>query len=516
MTNSKSIFYRAIFAFFAVGIFGNLKAQTAILWQKSFGGTTLDEARCIRQTFDGGYIVAGCSFSNDGDVTGHHGNNQNGDAWITRLDSNGNLLWQQSYGGSSGDGVFEIEQTRDSGFIMVGSTTSSDGDLSHLAAQGNSGYPDIWVVKIDAVGLIQWQQIWNNGSVEQGYSMQQTGDGGYIVCGTIYSNADSIRGFYDYGLMKLDDTGGIQWKKVYGGHNCENAASVRQTNDGGYILAGASNSNDGDVTVTTDNYDYWILKLDSVGAIQWQQALGTGNDEGDCFNSKIAQIRQCRDSGFILSGYSYMDYYVARTNRVGSEEWHRILGSTGIDCAQSIEQTTDGGYILAGYAGMGNGDVPNSYHDKSDYWIVKLDSSGLIEASQCLGGSQADLAYSVQQSRDGGYIVAGSSGSTDGDVTGNHGDVDFWVVKLDRNLLSVPKVFLSNDISVWPNPVGDIVNVECLSGFLPASYYICDMQGRKLQEGYLNDIKENFSVSLLASGVYILRVGNRTFKLVKQ
>jgi len=514
--NNISRFFRLLTAFaFIAGSFTHSRAQTAILWQKSLGGTNMDEAHCIRQTFDGGYIVAGYSFSADGDVTGHHGTGMNGDAWITKLDSNGNLEWERSFGGSGGDGISEIEQTTDSGYIMVGSTTSNDGDLLTLQAQGNSGYPDIWVVKLNDTGGIQWQQIWNNGSGEQGYSVQQTRDGGYAVLGTIYSDGDSVHGFYDYGLMKLNDTGGIEWKNVYGGHNCENAASVRQTSDGGFIVAGASNSHDGDVTVPTDNYDYWVLKLDSLGAIQWQKALGTGDDEGDCFNSKIAQIRQCHDSGYILSGYTSNDCYVAKTDDTGALQWQKVLGSTQIDRATSIEPTADGGYIMAAYASDSGGDVQGNYHDGYDYWVVKFNSLGLIESSQCLGGAQLDKAYSVQQVNDGSYIVAGSAGSQDGDVTGNHGDQDFWIVKLDKHLLSVPMPDGEYNVSIYPNPSKDIVRIEFSSAHLPQEYSVIDIRGQRQLQGTFDRAKQNLYVGGLAPGVYFLQVNNRRFKLVK-
>jgi len=183
----------------------------------------------------------------------------------------------------------------------------------------------------------------------------------------------------DYWIVKLNSTGNIMWQKSYGGSSADYAESIKQTTDGGYIIAGFSESTDGDVTENYGYADYWIVKLNSTGNIMWQKSYGGSS----------------RDEAF------------------------------------SIQQTSDGGYIVAGYSESTDGDVTGNYSEY-DYWVVKLNSTGNIMWQKCLGGSGTDWAFSIQKTADSGYIVAGRSHSTDGDVTGHHGDADFWVVKLSK------------------------------------------------------------------------------------
>jgi len=289
----------------------------SIEWQKCFGGSSEDFTSLIKQTNDGGYIIVGGSESNDGDVTGHHGDS---DYWIVKLTSGGAIDWQKCFGGSGSDWASSIQQTSDGGYIVAGYSSSNNSDVT-----GNLGGSDSWIVK-------------------------------------------------------LTSTGSIQWQKSLGGSSDDSAESIQQTSDGDYIVAGGSESNDGDVTghhSSSDTMDYWIVKLTSGGAINWQKSLG----------------------------------------------------GSGYDLANLIQQTSEGGYIVAGQSDSKDGDVTGN-HGGHDYWIVKLASTGSIEWQKCFGGSGWDQYTSIQQTSDGSYIVAGYSSSNGGDVTGNHGGYDYWVVKL--------------------------------------------------------------------------------------
>lgn len=301
-----------------------------IKWQKSFGSSMNESSYSIKQTNDGGYIVgANTGEINDGDVTNYHGGGS--DFWVIKLDSIGHLIWQKALGGSRFDLLEAIEQTSDSGYIAVGYSNSNDGDVSGHHGSTNRG--DVWLVKISSNGNLQWQ-------------------------------------------------------KSFGGLQNENAFSIKQTTEGGYIFAGYSNSNDGDVSGhhgdTLLQNDMWIVKIDSIGNLQWQKSLGGSYNEE----------------------------------------------------ANSILQTTDGGYIVAGYTRSNDGDVTGIHNPNSrgqDYWIVKLNNSGSLQWQKCLGGSQNDYATSIQQAANGGYIVTGASYSNNGDVSGNHGGSDVWVVRLNSD-----------------------------------------------------------------------------------
>jgi len=307
--------------------FGNIQ------WQKCLGGINSDEANSIEQTSNGGYILAGTTDSNNGDVSGNHGS---GDYWVVRLDSIGNIEWQKCLGGTSDDGANSIQQTADAGFIVAGSSLSNNGDVS-----GNHGFYDYWVVKLDSLGNIEWQKCLGGTGNDRAKSIVQTSDRGYIVVGDSRSNNGDVSGnhattlaTYDYWIVKLDTIGVIKWQKCLGGSGDDDGYSIQQTSDRGYIVAGETSSNDGNVSGIHSLIDSWVVKLDSVGNIQWQ----------------------------------------------------KCLGGTNVDLAYSVQPTFDGGYIVAGSTLSIDGDV-NGNHDTTtsyfDYWVVKLAPTvGIIETTE--------------------------------------------------------------------------------------------------------------------------------------
>jgi hypothetical protein len=349
----------------------------AIEWQKCLGGSDIDYANSIQQTSGGGYIGAGYTNSTDGGMAGNHGD---ADAWVVKLNASGDIVWQKCLGGSNNDSANSIQQTSDGGYIVAGSTQSTDGDVTgfHL---GNYGSPDVWVVKLNASGNIEWQKCLGGSGQEYADSIQQTSDGGYIVAGYTQSTDGDVDGFHggdstDAWVVKLNSSGDILWQKCLGGSYADYARSIQQTSDGGYIVAGETGSTDGDVVGHHGAWDAWVVKLNASGGIEWQ----------------------------------------------------KCLGDSGGDAASSIQQMSDGGYIVAGSTQSTDGD---GHYGSWDVWVFKLNASGDIEWQRHLGGSNVDFANSIQQTSDGGYIVAGGTSSTDGDVDGFHGgDYDAWVVKL--------------------------------------------------------------------------------------
>jgi hypothetical protein len=227
----------------------------------------------------------------------------------------------------------------------------------------------------------------------------------------------------------------IIWQKILGGSSDDYAFSIQQTPDGGYIVAGYTESNDGDVKGNHENGDFWIVKLDKDGNIEWQKTLGGSNWDW------AFSVQQTPDGGYIVAGFTWsndgdvsgnhgsLDAWIVKLDKDGNIEWQKTLGGSGNDWATSVQQTTDGGYIVAGGTYSTDG-VIRGNHGSLDAWVVKLDGNGNMQWQKALGGSGSDSAWSVQQTTDGGYIVAGFTKSNDGDVTGNHGSADFWVVKL--------------------------------------------------------------------------------------
>lgn len=428
-----------------------------IEWQQSLGGNGYDQATSIQQTTDGGYIVAGISNSINGDVTGHHGDFFSFDCWVAKLSAAGAIQWQRSLGGSKNEGdilgstVYSVRQVADGGYIVAGSSKSDDGDITgHHPGGGEEDNHDYWLVKLSTAGDIQWQKSLGGSLNDHAFSVEPTNDGGYIVAGYSFSNDGDVAGHHgdeedpleDCWVVKLDGTGTLQWQQSLGGTFHDQAFSIKQTADNGYIVAGYTVSNDGDVSGNSGD-SYWIVKLGTSGNLEWQKALGgTGVD-------KAHAIQQTTDGGYIIAGASSSDngdvsgnhggydYWVVKTDATGNIEWQKALGGTEDDIAYDVQQTADGGYIVAGYTQSGNGDVNNS-HGASDYWIVKLGSSGNLEWQKALGGTGNEVAYAIRQTTGGGFVIAGWASSTDGDVTLNKGGIyDYWIVKLSAIALPV-------------------------------------------------------------------------------
>ncbi len=417
-----------------------LKSQPVIQWEKSLGGNIEDLATCVQQTSDSGYIIAGYSFSDSGSFSNNHGND---DYWIVKLDKAENIQWKKLFGGSSYEYAYCIQQTSDEGYIIAGESSSNNGNVT-----GNHGSGDCWILRLDSLGSIKWEKSFGGTEGDAAQSVQQTSDGGFIIAGSSASKNGDVshnHGQNDYWVVKLNNEGNIDWENSFGGTKDDVAYSVKQTSDGGYIVAGTTSSNDKDVLGFHGYYDYWVVKLNSEGHAQWTKCLGgLGDDEA-------TSIQQTSDGGYIVAGraasdnngdvtgnHGGYDYWIVKLDKSGNLKWEKSLGGTDYDIANSIQQTSDGGYIIAGQSLSSNGDV-NGNRGGTDYWIVKLDHIGNIQWQQTYGGSSGDGANSIEQTLDGGYIIAGYSYSNDKDVTGNHGNgfPDYWIVKLSPDILPI-------------------------------------------------------------------------------
>jgi len=264
------------------------------------------------------------------------------------------------------------------------------------------------ILKAEKIIIIPFDKTYGGSEDDEANSIQQTRDGGYIVAGYTWSKG---AGGWDFWVLKLNEKGEIIWEKTYGGEGNDKAYSIQQTRDGGYIVAGSTRSKG------AGGYDFWVLKLNEKGEIIWEKTYGgSGNDEAN-------SIQQTRDGGYIVAGYTRSkgkggeaDFWILKLDEKGKIIWEKTYGGIDYDIANSIQQTRDGGYIVAGSTRSKGG----------DFWILKLDEKGKIIWEKTYGGPGDDEAYSIQQTRDGGYIVAGYTYSK------GAGGKDFWVLKLDE------------------------------------------------------------------------------------
>ena len=417
----------------------------AIEWQNTIGGSSDDNLYSIQQTSDGGYILGGYSSSGiSGDKT--EASLGGVDYWVVKLNSSGAIEWQNTIGGSSDDWLRSLQQTTDGGYILGGYSSSGiSGDKTEALLGGF----DYWVVKLNSSGAIEWQNTIGGSSDDYLTTLRQTTEGGYIVGGYSYSGisvdkTEEKLGVSDYWVLKLNSSGAIEWQNTIGGSNSDFLKSLRQTTDGGYIVGGYSYSGiSGDkAEISMGSSDYWVLKLNSSGAIEWQNAIG-GN-----YGDELTSLQQTTEGGYIVGGNSTSgisgdkteatlgnwDYWVVKLNSSGVIEWQNTIGGSGGDGLYSLQQTVDGGYILGGGSASGiSGDKTETLVGSSDYWIVKLNSSGVIESQIGIGGDGHDDLYSLQQTTDGGYILGGWSNSgISGDKTESSlGSYDYWLLKLE-------------------------------------------------------------------------------------
>jgi hypothetical protein len=359
-------------------------------WTRTYGGAKDDRAYCVIQTGDDGYAIAGYTNSfGAGDY----------DFWLVKANSSGDMQWNKTFDGLVRDDFARaVVQTSDGGFAVAGES---------VRPRVGSAF---WLVKTDSAGNEQWNKTYKEVvGYESAQSVVQTGDGGYALAGYTYR-----AGSYDFWLVKTDAAGDVQWSQTYGGANSDYAYSVVQTNDDGYAIAGQTSPSD-----TATHIDFWLVKADTEGNMEWNGTYGGVHDD---YGRDVAQTD---DGGYALAGRidcssdgRGWDCWLIKTDPEGNTQWDRTYGSLGSEYGESIVETADGGFALAGYY---NSSSPGA---KPDFWFLKTDQYGNVEYNGMYGGANEEQAYSLVQTSDEGYVLAGY---TD---TSGVGLCDFWVVKI--------------------------------------------------------------------------------------
>jgi len=417
-------------------------------WTRTYGTNPASEAGyCVHQTNDGGYIIVGNTDSF---------NDRNPDLWLLKTDSLGDTLWTHTYGGKEGELGRSVQQTKDGGYIISGWTSSYTED-------GTA----VWMIKTDSNGDTLWSLVYTEGGGNEGHWVEQTKDGGYIVTGFVgYRYA--LRGA-NLLLLKINAQGDTAWVRTYGGEKQEEGHYVQQTIDGGFIVTGYTRS------FSSGSRDLWLLKTNSLGDTLWTKIYGGEEmEEGYC-------VRQTSDGGYIVTGTNYTlappwgHAWLLKTDSAGDTLWTRTYGGEITpDWGFSLQQTNDGGYIIAGETesfGAGGGDV----------WLLKLAEDGDVIWSRTYGGENLDLAYSVQQTKDGGFILTGLTYSF---APGTY-NYDLWMIKTDANgdtLAIADQPFTSSASFLEVLPIGRriVMRYEDMPDGFHASVF--DATGRKVDE----------------------------------
>lgn len=429
----------------------NLSSQS-IVWQNTIGGNDYEWLSSMELTSDGNYIVGGYSFSN---ISGDKTENSRGssDYWITKIDDlTGYILWQKTIGGSIWDRGTAVKETSDGGYIIGGYSNSNNSGEKSENSRGNDDY---WVVKLDANRDIVWEKTYGGSGLDRLWSIIETDDGGYLMGGESDSNVsgeknEASRGITDMWVIKVDKDGLIEWQKTYGGNQRDRVKSIVKAKDGGYLLAGSSQSNiSGEKSENLRDFglgDYWVLKVDNLGNILWQRTLGGDNGEG----ADVALVTS--DGNFLIGGNSLsnisgektekpicnsVDVWLIMLDNDGNILWDKTIGGDDTEQIGAIRETNDGGFVLGimSYSGVSGYKTEPSRGDR-DYWLVKLDVNGNVEFDKTIGGSGLDQLNSIVQSNDGNYVLGGwSLSNISNDKTENtNGLWDHWLVKLKMNI----------------------------------------------------------------------------------
>ncbi|MEG6522559.1 hypothetical protein [Desulfotomaculum sp. 1211_IL3151] len=373
-------------------------AGLTIEFEKEQGGKEVDRGIRAIHTADGGYLVLAETMSS---YLQGHGKN---DALLIKFDDKGLVKWQKTYGGGDDDRVFSVKQTKDGGFIMTGVSQSFTWDLDK----------NLYLVKTDNLGQQKWYKIYGGKGDDSGRWAEETSDGGFIVVGETNSSGAGDKDIY---LIKTNDQGKLQWEQTLGGKKYESGVQVFETKDGGYILAGQTNS------TKTGDFDIYLAKVDPKGKKQWDKTLG-----GSGLDS-VNYLQQTSDGGYILAGETSSfnttgsDAYLLKTDQLGNLQWEKTFPGNGWAVAKSVQQDQEGSFLLAGWTTAKDG-------KGFDLYLVKTDQTGNKLWDKTLAGSKFDQSFSIQQNNNSILITGWFTEKLK--WTKNHNnDVQIYFMKLN-------------------------------------------------------------------------------------
>jgi hypothetical protein len=411
-----------------------------VAWFKTLGGSSDDVINSVIETQDGAYVYFGTTKSIDGDITDK--DQEENDYWIFKTDRSGNLIWSKTYGGSNDDQGQKVIQTNDGGFILVGFSMSADGDASV-----NAGTQDKWIIKLDANGTMLWEKSFGFSGSDQAFSVIATNDNGLLMVGFLditasggagndFSGNTTQHGVGEFWAHKLDSNGNIQWRRFFGGTNNDRAYDVVETADNGYMIVGAAESTDFDVSNPKGSYDFWIVKIDTEGTLIWEKSFG-GSEIDIAYaiarstDGNYVIVGDVRSTdGDISNAYGNADLWVIKIDANGTLLWENSFGGSGFDTARGIEASLDGGILVSGATRSSDNNISQNF-GQNDFWIIKLSASGNLIWEKSFGGSGIDFSYDILQTSDNKIIAVGSTDSIDNQVENNHGSFDAWLVKLE-------------------------------------------------------------------------------------
>ena len=414
----------------------NIDEKLEILSIKTFGGTNNDVLKSVTKTADGGYITLGYTQSNDGDIVSK--NDTSFDFWVIKFSSDNTLLWSKNFGGSNDDRGESIIETKDGGFAVLGFSQSNDKNIS------NAGSKDFLLIKLTENGTISWQKTFGFSGSDSGTTLIQTNDSGYLITGVLDVTASGGQGNSksanirhaggDVWAIKLNNLGNLEWSKYFGGSFTDTPFGVLETIDNSYIIAASSDSEDFNVSNNKGSYDFWLLKISSEGKLIWEKNFG---------GSEIDEprgITTTNDGNFIIVGDTRSsdkdvsfnngaaDIWMLKISTDGDLIWEKTLGGSGFDAARSISKTLDNGFLIAGSSRSSDNGFTNK--GQNDALILKVDNNGNLIWQKTIGGLEIDFLFDVKELNNQSIIAVGESKSSSDDISENKGFTDALIINL--------------------------------------------------------------------------------------
>lgn len=483
--NIKSCFSILILTVLAAVLPNRLSCQFVIDWAKTYGASVgQSNAYKVRQTSDGGYIVAGYSNSGDGDLTGNHGD---WDYWIMKLDSRGEIEWSKNYGGSGVDSANDVLETEDGGFLVIGHSNSTDGDVSE-----NIGGYDCWILQLNGQGELVWQKSYGGSQNDVCRYIAETKAAFFGMIGFSESNDIDLsfnNGLQDIWLLEINSSGVIERSLTFGNKESDQAGGILPLYGDKYIISGKKDDSG------------WIAMVNGSGDVIWSRVIGGTyfvRTPLMVFDSVVTGVAQANDEDVLVF---QIDTKGQILNGGGT------YGGSKTDSGTGIQPLPNGDYLVAGISASSDGDV-NSNYGNFDWWLFVIDKAGKLKWEKNYGGSWGDLLYSMEPAADGGFILAGQTTSKDYDVVPRYDGELAWIVKLrPENTTGA-----CGKPNVYPNPASNgVVKIEVKEGFgKNGSLEIFDVTGRTvlvLSSSELADksIVEISVADLPGAGVYFIR-----------
>nr|WP_298995902.1 hypothetical protein [uncultured Allomuricauda sp.] len=409
-------------------------------WVQSFGGSGEDTAQSVIQTSDGGYAVLGFTNSTDGDLAGKSLNVN--DYWLLKLDADGNLQWNKTYGGSKDDRGQSVIQTNDGGYAIVGYAMSDDGDGSN-----NEGFHDNWILRLDASGTILWEKSFGFSGHDHSYDVVQTSDGGFFFSGFLDVTSSegegntgkspylTRHGVGEFWGTRLDANGDLIWRRYFGGTNNDRSFGVVEANDGGLVMVGASESDDFDISNSKGSYDFWVVKVSAKGEMLWEKSFGgTGID-------KAYAVVKTQDNAYAIVGNTFSvdtdisknngesDVWLIKVSDSGDLLWEKTFGGTAFDAARGLGTTADGGFVIAGNSKSLDGNATQN-NGENDLWIIKTDAEGNVLFEKSFGGADLDFGFDALEDAEGNLVLVGESSTALSSNKEHQGSTDLVILRI--------------------------------------------------------------------------------------